>query len=339
MSSVFDDEESNDCALQPCENCDCLLSRQHHHSHPRPETGHALAAKLDNALHLSVAQRINGGSSSNPTVPASPAKRCHSCPSGICSGCNPVSSANTNAAMPPDTSAHLRQSLTMAATAATKPATPVPLAAYVPAPSDSASSPASTAASTAAASSSSSSSARPRRRSSRNTSTSSAHGDSSYSIGVDVGAVFRDPMCDACPDCDDVCGLPSCDACTLKAKHVEKRACSRRGRGCQKNVFTMCQVQRHNSASDCWLVAHRKVYDVTAFVRNDFHRAGMQAIIRKGGTDVTRDFDFHSSKSKKQLWSKYLIGVVAKCPSEAPHVPKKGGSKASTLKKLFHLAW
>eukprot|EP01147_Barroeca_monosierra_P007870 gene7870-9978_t len=118
--------------------------------------------------------------------------------------------------------------------------------------------------------------------------------------------------CDACPYCDDVCGSTSCRFCQLKAARANDRAMKRRDRDCKKTVFTMCQVRRHNTEGDCWLVAHRKVYDVTPFVANEFHRAGMQSIIRKAGKDVSRDFDFHSGRAKKQLWSKYMIGVVAK---------------------------
>ena len=71
--------------------------------------------------------------------------------------------------------------------------------------------------------------------------------------------------------------------------------------------FSMEEVGRHSSPDDCWLAAHGKVYDVTAFLTK--HPAGEFAILRHGGTDSTTDFDFHSSKAQR-MWAPYLLGYV-----------------------------
>jgi len=69
----------------------------------------------------------------------------------------------------------------------------------------------------------------------------------------------------------------------------------------------MGQVAAHNSADDCWLVVHGKVYDVTAFMQS--HPAGVRAILRHAGTDATRDFEFHSAGARR-LWKGFLVGTV-----------------------------
>jgi cytochrome b involved in lipid metabolism len=67
------------------------------------------------------------------------------------------------------------------------------------------------------------------------------------------------------------------------------------------------EIEKHNTVASCWLVAHNKVYDVTAFITK--HPAGKYAILKHAGSDVTQDFDFHSSNGQKQ-WRPFKIGVV-----------------------------
>lgn len=69
----------------------------------------------------------------------------------------------------------------------------------------------------------------------------------------------------------------------------------------------MEEIELHNTPGDCWLIAHGKVYDVTAFLSR--HPAGEFAILRHGGTDSTTDFDFHSGKAQR-MWAPYLLGHV-----------------------------
>ena len=78
--------------------------------------------------------------------------------------------------------------------------------------------------------------------------------------------------------------------------------------GRSRRYFPAREIALHNSETDCWLVAHRTVYDVTTFLKQ--HPAGDTAILRHGGTDSTMDFDFHSPKAQK-MWARYMIGYVA----------------------------
>jgi cytochrome b involved in lipid metabolism len=79
----------------------------------------------------------------------------------------------------------------------------------------------------------------------------------------------------------------------------------------KSRLYTRCEVARHNSGISCWLIAHDKVYDVTDFL--DLHPAGAKAILKKAGTDATRDFDFHSDRATSLFWRKYEIGRVKPC--------------------------
>ena len=71
--------------------------------------------------------------------------------------------------------------------------------------------------------------------------------------------------------------------------------------------YSLAEVATHNTAEDCWLIVSQRVYQVTEYLPK--HPGSAQAIIRKAGTDVTRDFYFHSPAAHK-LWKKYQIGVV-----------------------------
>ena len=111
------------------------------------------------------------------------------------------------------------------------------------------------------------------------------------------------------------------DACTLRAVHAdvsveqETPAATRRPvsyetvdlLGRRRRIFPRNECARHCQEDDCWLIAHNRVYDVTKFLSH--HPAGDAAILRKGGTDATIDFDFHSSRAQK-MWAPFLIGYT-----------------------------
>lgn len=118
--------------------------------------------------------------------------------------------------------------------------------------------------------------------------------------------------CDACPCCRDVCEDLDCGACQKKRQLPRNIVDGRPG-------YTRCEVRRHNTQESCWLISHKKIYDVTAFLKA--HPGGDQAILRHGGQEASQDFDFHSAAGQK-LWKPYKIGVVESC---ATHPEKKGG--------------
>lgn len=154
----------------------------------------------------------------------------------------------------------------------------------------------------------------------------------------------KEPECDACLFCNDVCTLEQCRLCAEKRKTADARTLPR----CatlhepyskerfpwtfwrypthqRKREFTPCQVSRHRSRSQgCWLVAHGLVYDATPFL--DQHPAGATCILKLGGKDASRDYDFHSSEAQK-VWEKCCIGTL---------IPCKGHANASYK---FHNSW
>jgi L-lactate dehydrogenase (cytochrome) len=48
-------------------------------------------------------------------------------------------------------------------------------------------------------------------------------------------------------------------------------------------------VQKHNTASSCWVILYGKVYDVTTFIPS--HPGGSKIILQLGGTDATEEYD------------------------------------------------
>jgi nitrate reductase (NAD(P)H) len=76
----------------------------------------------------------------------------------------------------------------------------------------------------------------------------------------------------------------------------------------EKKVFTMAEVEKHNTEEDVWIVVNNKVYDCTEYL--ELHPGGIDSIIINAGADATEDFvAIHSVKATKML-EKYYIGDV-----------------------------
>jgi hypothetical protein len=84
--------------------------------------------------------------------------------------------------------------------------------------------------------------------------------------------------------------------------------------GRRRLFFSRKESALHNQCHDCWLIAHGKVYDVTAFMSR--HPGGDRAILRKAGADVTVDYDFHSSRAQK-MWERFMIGYDEPAPGQS----------------------
>jgi acyl-lipid (8-3)-desaturase len=65
------------------------------------------------------------------------------------------------------------------------------------------------------------------------------------------------------------------------------------GKGVQAQIFSQAEVAVHNTPSDCWLVIHGKVYDVTSYIAR--HPGGAMIYV-KAGRDCSHLFDsYHTS--------------------------------------------
>lgn len=77
-----------------------------------------------------------------------------------------------------------------------------------------------------------------------------------------------------------------------------------------ENSYSMEQVAKHNSKSDCWLAIDGGVYEVTGFV--SVHPGG-EEIVKGCGKDATGLFNGekeHGGEAKDQL-KDLKIGIVA----------------------------
>ena len=77
--------------------------------------------------------------------------------------------------------------------------------------------------------------------------------------------------------------------------------------GREERWYTAEEVAHHCTPTDLWLIAHGKVYDVTRWV--EMHPGGAAALLRRGGLDATRDFDFHTKHARK-MWEQTYIGKL-----------------------------
>lgn len=69
------------------------------------------------------------------------------------------------------------------------------------------------------------------------------------------------------------------------------------------------QVALHNTAADCWVAVHGKVYNVTEFLSS--HPGGKKVLLRAAGTDATALFDKFHSLSVLDQHKSLCIGSLA----------------------------
>merc|ERR1712137_152069 len=59
--------------------------------------------------------------------------------------------------------------------------------------------------------------------------------------------------------------------------------------------YTMEEVEKHNTSTDCWVVLHGRVLNVTKFLKD--HPGGELAIMTFAGKDATKEFEPHTYRS------------------------------------------
>lgn len=99
---------------------------------------------------------------------------------------------------------------------------------------------------------------------------------------VDSALVVEHRQCDACPHCNDICSDSSCTTCAGKAADIASESGDAVAKG--KRQYTRCQIRRHCTPDSLWLVAHKRVADVTRFI--GAHPGGQSAILKHGGMEV-----------------------------------------------------
>jgi alkylation response protein AidB-like acyl-CoA dehydrogenase/predicted heme/steroid binding protein len=74
-------------------------------------------------------------------------------------------------------------------------------------------------------------------------------------------------------------------------------------------TFTKEDVAKHNTAEDCWIIVHNKVYDVTKFLSE--HPGGKKVLVNVAGKDATKQFDqFHKGDILTKYGPPLLIGEI-----------------------------
>lgn len=71
-------------------------------------------------------------------------------------------------------------------------------------------------------------------------------------------------------------------------------------------VFTLAEVEEHNTEHDVWIVVNDRVYDCTEYLES--HPGGIDSITINAGADATEDFEAIHSAKATQLLEKYYIG-------------------------------
>ncbi|KAJ3072873.1 hypothetical protein HDU98_002735 [Podochytrium sp. JEL0797] len=76
-------------------------------------------------------------------------------------------------------------------------------------------------------------------------------------------------------------------------------------------TFTIDEVSKHNTDSDCWIIIDGKAYDVTGFL--DDHPGGKKIIVKLAGKDASKQFHMYHNAAQvlRKFGPKLLKGDVA----------------------------
>eukprot|EP01089_Gocevia_fonbrunei_P013596 TRINITY_DN3515_c0_g1_i2.p1 TRINITY_DN3515_c0_g1~~TRINITY_DN3515_c0_g1_i2.p1 ORF type:complete len:157 (-),score=42.94 TRINITY_DN3515_c0_g1_i2:9-419(-) len=98
---------------------------------------------------------------------------------------------------------------------------------------------------------------------------------------------------------------PQPDIKEIKRREEEQAKSKKR----EIKSYTLAEINKHNTSTDCWLIVDNKVYDVTSYV--DEHPGG-DAIFNNAGADSTKGFkgDQHPLRVADMI-EEYYIGTVA----------------------------
>ncbi|XP_075265344.1 uncharacterized protein LOC142357674 isoform X2 [Convolutriloba macropyga] len=80
--------------------------------------------------------------------------------------------------------------------------------------------------------------------------------------------------------------------------------------------FSLAEVEKHNSSSDCWVIVRGKVYDVSSWVPR---HPGGDVIFVKAGKDCTQLFESYHSLSARKVLEKFYIGDLESSKSVGVH--------------------
>jgi len=96
-------------------------------------------------------------------------------------------------------------------------------------------------------------------------------------------------------------------------------------------AYTLEEVSKHNSKTDCWVVLHNQVLNVTSFLKD--HPGGELAILTFAGKDATKEFDMIHPPNVVQKYAPHaIIGHIGSAAAGAPvAAPAAAGGAAAPL--------
>uniref|UniRef100_A0A7E4ZW66 Cytochrome b5 n=1 Tax=Panagrellus redivivus TaxID=6233 RepID=A0A7E4ZW66_PANRE len=75
-------------------------------------------------------------------------------------------------------------------------------------------------------------------------------------------------------------------------------------------IFSLAEVQQHNTPESLWMIINDKVYDLTKFAME--HPGGEEVLFEQGGQDATEPFnDVGHSSDAREMAEEYVIGRIA----------------------------
>ena len=93
--------------------------------------------------------------------------------------------------------------------------------------------------------------------------------------------------------------------------------------------YSLADIAKHNTAEDCWIILHGKVYDTTEFLQG--HPGGANSIVSVAGADSSQVFDaIHSQKAQAML-AQYEIGTVEQPPEDEQEQEQEQELEATSL--------
>jgi cytochrome b involved in lipid metabolism len=112
------------------------------------------------------------------------------------------------------------------------------------------------------------------------------------------------------------------EAMEIDGERVKDHAPELSAKVATSHEYTLEEVKEHNTKSDCWIVVHNKVYNVSEFL-ND-HPGGALSILAYAGKDATAEFDMvHPPGVMDRYASDMVIGSLRKGPplESGVHLP------------------
>ncbi|EER05338.1 Cytochrome b5, putative [Perkinsus marinus ATCC 50983] len=98
-------------------------------------------------------------------------------------------------------------------------------------------------------------------------------------------------------------------------------------------IITAAEVAEHTEKTDCWVILHGGVYDVTSFLAE--HPGGPTVILSNAGKDLTDHFEeIGHSDFARRIAAEHRIGILEGC-EDAYRIPALAEvSQSSTLAGL-----